>query len=317
MSRQASVHRRRPALHLFSERDEDRVEDAMPHVSGLPLHQLRTAAFTLALAALVAAGTVGCKPARSSAGPRQAAYETSGEAEPHAVSPSEILDLDPQPDLEAARLWRRLADGERGSLRAELAARYEAQRYRAAAEFVRAAGAAEKGAPTGQWLPVLMQATLGPDVLRGCKRYDENVVVPVVSRMVNLTAEDHYLEARQIGIEAMEQFGRVCPLVVETAFATIGAAASRKTVSDEELELALRTIVTADIEMNLSPAQGEGMTVYQYAALHLLDRGDPASAVVAAELGLAHQKKQQQGLVAPSQLQAVAGQAWTALRVRK
>lgn len=36
----------------------------------------------------------------------------------------------------------------------------------------------------------------------------------------------------------------------------------------------------------------------------------------AAELGLAHQKKQQQGLFAPSQLQAVADHAWTALRAR-
>ncbi|HEY0159104.1 MAG TPA: hypothetical protein VGF28_17590 [Thermoanaerobaculia bacterium] len=208
---------------------------------------MRNPCSPIVLAAVFIAAAAGCKPARV-VSPRDAAPAQAHTVTPPPIlSPTEILDFDPQPDPEAARLWRRLMAGERGTVRAELAARYEAQRYRAAAAFVRAAGEAEKGVPAERWLPELLQTDLGPGVIRGCDRYDSNVIRPILEQMFRLTTASRYLEARDAGLSGMQEVGRLCPLVVQTAFATIAAAAERKPVSDEEFELARRATITGDI----------------------------------------------------------------------
>ncbi|HEY0159105.1 MAG TPA: hypothetical protein VGF28_17595 [Thermoanaerobaculia bacterium] len=59
-----------------------------------------------------------------------------------------------------------------------------------------------------------------------------------------------------------------------------------------------------------------GVTAYQFAALHLLDQGDPASAVVAAELGVAREKKTFPNSVG-SKIVGIADKAWKALEGRR
>ncbi|HET7437793.1 MAG TPA: hypothetical protein VFN10_24015 [Thermoanaerobaculia bacterium] len=105
-------------------------------------------------------------------------------------------------------------------------------------------------------------------------------------------SRDDYVAARRVGETAQGRLGAACPIVVESAVATLALAAlGDSTVSPVQFERALRTVVTADIEMGLPWSGGAREWPYQLAALTFIGRHDGASALVMVRLAQARMQE--------------------------
>jgi hypothetical protein len=198
--------------------------------------------------------------------------------------PREIRPFNPAPDRVAAALWRRIGEGD---ARRELAAHYTKTGHAAMAELVSLTAAARSDRAS-----VRPDSLSGPPpgLMWGCSAANEQEVDVEVRRVYSFF--DDFDRARAFGLASLSRLGPACRLLVETAVATIGAVAAGGDISEEDFELALRTVVTADVEMGLPWSGGGREWPYQLLVGAFMRRGDPASAVIAAEVALARAQEE-------------------------
>jgi hypothetical protein len=195
----------------------------------------------------------------------------------------ELIDFEPALDPVATKLWERRATGDENA-RSELAAHYDQTGFRAMAKLVRATAQVRSSDFRQSLVPV--SASRNP--YWACPAdYDNDALQRELLRMNTEMNDMRYVEAKRIGHAALERLGPLCQLSLETAVATLAAdAIAQEDASSEEFERALRTAVTADIEMNIPPFSGAREWSYQLATFSFARRSDVEPAVVMAELAL-------------------------------
>jgi hypothetical protein len=193
-----------------------------------------------------------------------------------------LLLFRPATDPKIADAWSRLrlaARDQRAPIRRELARLYEAADYRAMAAFMLAANDVTTEHSNAPIENVLARR----DPLWGCQpSYSQPNVAQELAEMERFVTEANYRAARDAGIYAMQRKEPVCSLLMETAVATLALAATNQPLPAADFELALRTFVTADAEMNLRPQQGGRSWPYALAARALINY-DPPAALVAVQ----------------------------------
>ena len=227
-------------------------------------------------------------------------------------SVSEFKEFDPQVDREATELLRRLIETKSSDVRSQLAAHYESRGYRGMAAFVRASAEAAKGHGAQQWLSSITEASPPSGTMWACNDFDSIAVDEVVWDLARMVGDDKFNEARTAGHAAMARLGRPCPVALETALASLGAAAWGEELPAEELELAFRTLLTADLEMAMPPLQGGRPWPYQIAAIVFLPKDAP-SAAVAAEIALLHSRQEPTSEAAQQVIRDLAARTWRAV----
>ena len=200
-------------------------------------------------------------------------------------APMQLVAFAPANDPTAVRLWDGVSVPSTATAsKDQLAQRYDELGFQAMAKFVRASSRLEKDSDVRKAVDEIL-ATRNPSW--ACPDAPSDAVMEQVAVIDGHINTVDYAAARRAGADAIQKLGPACPLLTETAVATLAAAAWGSPVSTEEFELALRTALTADIEMGLAWHGGAREWLYQIAAISFLRRNDPASAVIASEMALA------------------------------
>lgn len=186
--------------------------------------------------------------------------------------------FEPRPDDELAGLWAELTSSRSpATVRSKIAERYRVLGFHSMARLFEQAGRAE----TGQEVDLIRPSRSD----WACSDFDDDSVYAAVAEIDQELAKFDFGTARKIAAERIQSLGPACPLLVEGSLAILAVAASTSSdVSPAEVELAVRTLVTADLEMGLAPYQGGSSWPYQLLIEYFSNRGDYAAAYVAARI---------------------------------
>jgi len=228
-----------------------------------------------AAAVIIGLAAMACEAARDANLPQESVQKSP----PQTVD--RLLLFRPATDPKVTDAWSRLRlapRADRQRIREELADLYDQREFRAMASFVRAANSVTSASATP---PV--KAVLAPrDILWACNS-PERDAGPELAEMDRHLTEWKLKAARDAGRRALQADGPTCALLLETAVPTLGLAATAyDSVPASDFELALRTFITADVELNLRRKHGDRSWPYQLAAIALINY-DPPAALVAIE----------------------------------
>lgn len=109
--------------------------------------------------------------------------------------------------------------------------------------------------------------------------------------------ETRYDDARRIADDAIRSRPRACPLLVERALATAMLSVNNESnsVGTAEFEEALRTLLTADLEINLASHHASREWSYQVIASYFAARNDVPSAYLAELLAKRRMEERKAG----------------------
>jgi hypothetical protein len=194
-----------------------------------------------------------------------------------------ILFFEPQPNADvAAQFADVVAHPLDPARRRKLSESYAALGYRAVADFFGDTASALAGTA-----PRLELAATHPQW--GCREVDP---LPEIDRITAALNAGAYGDAKRIADEALRAHPHSCSVTIQHALATAAAAAATSaSEKPQELELAFRTLLTADVEMNYQPYNVPPEWPYQLLAAAFALRGDIPSAYESALLAQRHFRK--------------------------
>jgi hypothetical protein len=192
-------------------------------------------------------------------------------------APVELKTFDPQLDEQATQML--FIDPARY---VALAAHYRSNGYNHMALAVETADRAVDGEVSWDWM-----LEPQPDGAQwSCPDIDDAAVYDAAKEIDAAINASDFAKGRTVGQRAVERLGPACPLLVETAVATLGMASTGADVAASDLELAFRTLVTGDLEMRLQTTAGPPEWPYQLATYALAGKGKHALAYVSAGMAV-------------------------------